>query len=127
MKTKTETLKLKIDELPPENFTGIVEYPLGTKIWYREGKRHRIDGPAFEKYNGANEFWINSAQYHILTLERYYKKYIFLGKEKGRYDLYWLKFLTETKIEEFPYIKGMEESREASQDLKLFLIDLFKT
>ena len=32
----------------PDNFTGIVEYEDGDKKeWYKEGKYHREDGPAF--------------------------------------------------------------------------------
>ena len=112
----------------PENFTGIVEHKeIKAKIWYKERKWHREDGPAFEYYNENKGWWISGRPYNVTTLERYYKKYIFLGKEKGIHNLDWLKFLTEIKIEEFPYIKGMEESRDASQELKLFLIDLFET
>ncbi len=113
----------------PENFTGIIEHKaMKAKFWYKERKWHREDGPAVEIDNGNKEWWISSMPYNVTTLERYYKKYIFLGKEKGIHNLDWLKFLTENEgIIEFPYIKGMEESRDASQELKLFLIDLFKT
>lgn len=114
MKTKTETLKLKINELPPENFTGIVEYPLGTKIWFQDGFPHRVDGPAFEKYNGNKEWWISNMELgffaQLLFSDR--KDMIYLGIEKGKYDLYWLKFLTANQgIQEFPYIKGMETEK----------------
>ena len=37
----------------PENYTGIVEYPSGSKAWYKGGKRHRLDGPACEYANGS--------------------------------------------------------------------------
>ena len=32
----------------------------------------------------------------------------YLGKERGRYNLEWLKFLTEEGVKEFPIIPGME-------------------
>jgi hypothetical protein len=31
----------------------------GTKIWYRNGKRHREDGPAFEGADGTKKWYIN--------------------------------------------------------------------
>lgn len=147
MKTKTETLKLKIDELCPENFTGIVEYPLGTKIWFQDGFPHRVDGPAIEQANGDKEWWIDGkchkldgpaieyangikqwwiegSFYHSMILKMLFKDSIFLGKEKGKYDLYWLKFLTVNQgIQEFPYIKGMETERLFFSLLKEFLTE----
>jgi hypothetical protein len=33
----------------------------------------------------------------------------YFGKEKGQYNLEWLKFLTEEETEEFPIIPGMKE------------------
>jgi hypothetical protein len=37
---------------------------------------------------------------------------LLLGKEKGQYDLEWLRFLTENGIEEFPILFGMKEDEE---------------
>ena len=39
---------IKESMLIPHNFTGIVEYYSGSKVWYTEGKRHRIGGPAVD-------------------------------------------------------------------------------
>ena len=34
-----------------------VVYPGGSKIWYRDGKRHREDGPAVVLADGTKEWW----------------------------------------------------------------------
>jgi len=109
-----------------------VEYPNGTKFWYKEGKRHREDGPAIEcsdgtkewciegKYHrldgpaveftdGTKEWWIENQLYSSEKLLKLINSSFFLGKEKGRYNLESLKFLTEKGIEKFPILPGMEE------------------
>jgi len=40
-------IKLSLGEIPPHDFTGIVEYPY-TIHWYKNGIHHRTDGPAIE-------------------------------------------------------------------------------
>ena len=118
----------------PDNFTGIVEYEDGDKKeWYKEGKYHREDGPAIEHENGSKEWWfedkihridgpaveysdetkgwwIDGIHYAERNLEYFCKNCIFLGKEKGKHGLVWLKFLDEDEIEEFPIIPGMDIS-----------------
>ena len=47
----------------PENYTGIVIYSDGSKEWWVNGKRHRIDGPAVEYANG-NKFWYINGKRH---------------------------------------------------------------
>ena len=42
----------------PENFTGIVEFPYGSKSWYSKGKRHRIGGPADICNSGHSMNWL---------------------------------------------------------------------
>jgi hypothetical protein len=37
---------------------------------------------------------------------------LYLGKEKGQYNLEWLKFLTENRFEEFPIIPGMKKYKD---------------
>ncbi len=109
METKTETLKLKVDELPPENFTGIVEYPLGTKIWFQDGFPHRVDGPAIEYYSrNYNSYYVDGnkiPKFSILESVHY----IFLKREMGKYNLEWVSFLTETGIQQYPIVPGMEK------------------
>jgi hypothetical protein len=34
-----------------------IEYTGGTKEWWQNGKLHRLDGPAIEYGNGAEEWW----------------------------------------------------------------------
>lgn len=126
-------LKITSRRQIPKNFTGIVEWENGTKVWYKEGKyhrtdgpaiewlngtklwyiedkRHRLDGPAIEWSDGSKEWWIEGTYYSAGVLSELTQFSIFLGKEKGKYDLDWLRFLTEEEgIQEFPIVPGMEE------------------
>jgi hypothetical protein len=43
----------------PRNFTGIAEWPDGSKHWYLNGKLHRVDGPAVEWSDGTKEWHLN--------------------------------------------------------------------
>ena len=61
--SEPKVLKLKRGEFAPENYTGIVEYLDGTKIWYLNGQRHREDGPAYEYSNGAKYWCINDKRH----------------------------------------------------------------
>jgi hypothetical protein len=66
-----------------------------------------IDGPAVEFPNGYKEWWIEGKNYSkemVITLTI---TSIFLGKEKGKYNLEWLRFLTDQGIQEFPIILGI--------------------
>jgi hypothetical protein len=49
-------IKIKTLSKVPKNYTGIVEYPNGTKVWYLNGLCHREDGPAIEYFNGGKEW-----------------------------------------------------------------------
>ena len=110
----------------PKNFTGILEYGDGSKYWYKNRKFHREDGPAVEHLDGYKEWWIEGLRHRTdgpavifpngekeWWIEgKWYSKEItktsiFLGKEKGKYNLEWLKFLTDEGIKEFPIILGM--------------------
>lgn len=86
------------------------EYSDGSKVWYIEGKLHREDGPALDFTSGYKEWWIDNCGYHKETLEDLIELCIFLGKEKGKHGLVWLRFLDEDEIEEFPIIPGMDTS-----------------
>jgi hypothetical protein len=87
----------------------------GRKLWYREDKLHRLDGPAIEWSNGAKQWNIENNIYSPKKLSELINSCLFLGKEKGQYDLEWLKFLTENGIEEFPIIPGMKDDEEFKQ------------
>jgi sterol desaturase/sphingolipid hydroxylase (fatty acid hydroxylase superfamily) len=41
------------------NFTGIVNYDNGTKMWYCRGKIHNVNGPAVIHHNGIEEYWVD--------------------------------------------------------------------
>ena len=40
-----------------------IEYPNGDKHWYLNGKRHRVDGPAYENADG-DKYWLLHSEYH---------------------------------------------------------------
>jgi hypothetical protein len=153
-----KTIKIDYINSIPADFIGVAEYPDGTKIWYKEGKEHRIDGPAIEYPDGTKEwykegklhcldrpareypdgekYWYKEGELHRLDgpavdysdgkqywyiednhyssekLSELIKTSFFLGKEKGRYNIEWLRFLTENGIEEFPIISGMKEYKD---------------
>lgn len=127
-----KVIKLELCEQIPNNFTGLVEKEAtgtkeyykegklhridepavewfdGTKLWFIEGKKHRIDGAAVEFHKGLKHWYVNDCLYLPETLVGLFDRSIFLGKEKGKYDLEWLRFLTENEgIYEFPLIPGM--------------------
>jgi hypothetical protein len=55
-----KTIKIKNYFEIPKGFTGIVEYPSGTKQWFLNGRKyHREDGPAMELADGTKEWWLN--------------------------------------------------------------------
>ena len=39
--------------------------PNGTKEWYVDGLRHRLDGPAYERTNGYKEWWVNGLRHRL--------------------------------------------------------------
>ena len=58
-----KTIKIKNYFEIPKGFTGIVEYPSGSKQWCLNGKRHRTDGPAWERADGS-KLWYRNGQRH---------------------------------------------------------------
>ena len=38
------------------DFTGFTQTESGDKTWYKDGFRHRLDGPALEWYNRGKEY-----------------------------------------------------------------------
>jgi hypothetical protein len=57
-------------------------------------------------------FYINDNFYSPHKLSKLIEFSIFLGKEKGKYNIEWLKFLTEKGIEEFPIFSEIEKYKE---------------
>lgn len=125
-----KTITLSYGEIPPENYTGDIIWEMdysGTTIKESrlDGKIHKIDGPAQVDFSGLgpNIFRIEGVNYSYIMkhFDSYYKNAIFLGKEKGRYDLEWLKFLTEEGIREIPIIPGMENEKTPSNFIARFV------
>lgn len=57
-----DNLLISKKEYNPNNFTGIIENDRGTKIWFMNGKCHRIDGHAIQLWDGTKQWWINDVQ-----------------------------------------------------------------
>ena len=58
-----KTIKVKEWDEIPVNFTGIAEWPDGTKKWFLNGKRHRLDGPTSEFPSGEKQWWLNGERH----------------------------------------------------------------
>ena len=118
-----KVIKIKNWSEIPENFTGVAEWPNGTKCWYEEGKihredgpaiefedggkewykngeRHRLDGPAYESINGNKEWWFNGENYknkipsNSIILDEY--------KDQRYQKITFYKVLTSEKIVTVP-------------------------
>jgi len=50
-------IKIKNWQEIPDGFTGIVKCLNGTKIWFQNGRLHRLDGPAVEWDDKSREYW----------------------------------------------------------------------
>jgi len=60
-----KTIKVKYWNEVPKNYTGIIEYINGDKMWYLNGKAHREDGPAVICTSGHKEWWLNDKLHRI--------------------------------------------------------------
>src|ERR1700691_2235897 len=58
-----DILKLDSYNYLPENYTGIIEYPSGTIMYYLNGLWHREDGPAIIYSDDTLEYYLNG-KYH---------------------------------------------------------------
>jgi|JI10StandDraft_1071094.scaffolds.fasta_scaffold12366_2 hypothetical protein len=128
LSNKMKIMKVNYNLEVPDNFTGITEFLNGSKRWYKDGKYHRIDGPAIEFANGTKE-WYKEGKYHrldgpaiewsdggkawYLEDENYrqvnLKDYVILDSYRGRYGIMWYKLLGVDKIIEYPNIPGLIE------------------
>jgi len=43
----------------------------GTKVWYLNGKCHRVDGPAVEYTDGYKAWYLNGKQFNCKTQEEF--------------------------------------------------------
>ena len=82
-----------------------VEHPNGGKQWWINGELHREDGPAVEYSDGTKEWWVDGVRYYqnIDITDK-----IFLGKERGKYGIEWVRFLDKERIKEYPILPGLE-------------------
>jgi len=60
-----KTIKVRYNSEIPKRFTGIVEYPNGTKEWRLNGKVHRVDGPAVECAGGEKVWYLNGQRHRV--------------------------------------------------------------
>ena len=75
------------------------------KKWYVNDKLHRLDGPAVESSNGDKIFYLyNKFYFSGEDIPFLLEKTIFLGKEKGKHGLEWMKLMTENGIKEIPIL-----------------------
>ena len=106
-----KTLKLEDWDKTPQGYTGIVEYTTGNREWFKNGKSHREDGPAWIKKDGLKSWCLdgkgicNSSYKFDLTNQ------IILSKTQ--HPLYptvqvW-KILDKNGLREQIIIPGMEE------------------
>jgi len=58
---KTYSCEYYIQAYP--TFTGCLINKSGYKVWYKDGLKHREDGPAIEWKNGDKKWWLNNVQY----------------------------------------------------------------
>jgi hypothetical protein len=56
-------IRIDYNDSIPDKFTGVIEYPDRTKKWYKEGKVHRLDGPAVE-YPSGLKYWYKEGILH---------------------------------------------------------------
>jgi hypothetical protein len=77
-------IKIKYTSEIPENYTGIVEYSNGTKVWYLNGKTHRLDGPAIEYPSGTKYWYLNDVYY---PQEEWFERLSEEDKEKAIWNL----------------------------------------
>ena len=121
-----KTIKVKKWKEIPENFTGIVEYPDGDKIWYKDGRRHRENGPACEYADGTKHWYkegkchrevgpavefLDGTKYWYLEGKQFLRinlnNYVILDYYQGNYNLTWYRLLDKDEVIEYPDIPGL--------------------
>ena len=82
-----KTIKAKDWSEIPGNYTGIVEFENGASGWFKNGFRHREDGPAYIGSSGYRGWYLDGhcIFYTNCYFSHYIKKCIFLSKEQHHY------------------------------------------
>jgi hypothetical protein len=73
----------------PRNYTGITEYPNGTKEWWLNGEQHREDGPAVEGVNGYKVWYLYGELHRVGGPAKEFadgSKFWYLNGERHRED-----------------------------------------
>ena len=63
----------------------------GSKRWWLNGQRHRVDGPAVEYSDGDKEWWLNSQKYNeeeFALLQLMKTNLVVLLLRNGRSDIF---------------------------------------
>jgi hypothetical protein len=119
-------IKVQVLDDIPDYFTGVAEWPDGTKRWFKDGKYHREDGPAVEYADGSKDWYKNGnlhredgpaveypggKKYWFLKDKQYCQinlnDNIVLDHYKGEYTIMWYKLLDKDKVFDYPDIPGL--------------------
>lgn len=65
-----------------DKFSGIVEWPDGSRLYKLNGKMHRLDGPAYTTLEGYMSFIIDDKKVDCDTIEQF-NLYLALLKLRG--------------------------------------------
>jgi len=106
-----KTIKLKYSNEIPRDYTGIVEWENGDKIWLKDGKFHREDGPAYIRNDGYKYWDLDEKPIWDSDDKLDLTNEILLSKEKhSEYPTIQIwKILNKDKVYEQIIIPGMEE------------------
>lgn len=107
-----KTIKVKHWNEIPINYTGITEWENGARIWFKNGCRHREDGPAYIGLSGYKEWWLDSTIIWASNLDKLdLRNKIILSKEPHlEYPACQLfKYVDKNGIKERIIVPGMEE------------------
>lgn len=98
-----KTIRANYQAQIPKNFTGIVIWWTEAKFWYKDGLRHREDGPAVELASGSKFWYLKNQKYPQINLNNH----VVLDYSKGEYGLMWYKLIDKDKIIDYPDIPGL--------------------
>ena len=107
-----KTIKLKNSEGIPQGYTGIIEWEDGDTGWYKNGIRHREDGPSYVSINNIYKAWWLDGKIIWSSYDKLYlTNQIILSKtQHPEYPLVQVwKILNKDGVYERIIIPGMEE------------------
>jgi hypothetical protein len=97
-------------------YTGIILFAdnvnkLRVSSFFKEGKLHRVDGPALKtifrkrrmRTGSCGEWWVEGKEYKRINL----KDYVVLDYYKGKFGLMWYKLVDKDKVFDQPDILGL--------------------